>query len=732
MRYILLSVIIVFSANFTFAAEGPFLKQGDFEAFVSDSFSCNAPSFVIRSSSEESFKDDITELEQFVGLLRIELSSECPRKDHSRVLDRIQVTGEVNGKTVYAAKAKVVKKKRVRRKKGEKRSRPTKEFILEPVALPEQSAPRDISTRAAEAPVLRYPPGDRKKFLKKKRKAAKDSSAQSPAPDVSVPAPSADDKTAPQSAEMTGAKAVDIWRFKLTCGKEITRGFFELDINGDSAQAVFESFTKYPNVGFLKTAGSFNRSSNDLTLKSVGFIEGKSHMTPVDISATLSADGYSISGSATGAQSCASFTARKTSFDTRRSNSGVITGNFSDSLRPSSFYETATQLTVEECEKFINWYAGSIVLKTPDGSISSVLVDSDTMLDVLGFTYDAMKGEDDRAFTQTNQVCRKTIQQSANTEHAQLMSKYMKVAGNASPAIIAREGRVKKSRGQPNYYWYQNMYIATSIRDASILLDRQYNEMKALPRNLSSLNSISAALRESQSRNGFLAALPQKDRQKHIANLQAIQNDIASKAVGDKIADIDWSGFTPTIEGIKALNRKQNETKASFGNTLPAAGIKLLDDVFARNRIPLSGQLADRIIASFPGVPVSLAGLRNFKKTKTGYTARYQPVLIPADLSRVTGYLDKSFAKTVNDSSGLIASWLEKEVPSAESGLAVLDNISRDILGMGVKATAGGKYPANMRTIAKAIEARYQQIKVDECIVPEGFEEMREVICPGS
>ena len=444
-----------------------------------------------------------------------------------------------------------------------------------------------------------------------------------------------------------------------------------------------------------------------------------------------------MTGSAQGAQECSNFTAWKTTFDTRSNPDGIIEVALKDGAVGRRI-PGVNKITAEQCEPFVEWYASATVLKTPDGQTTSVIVDSDRMLNVLGFTFDAMSDNEKSAFDIVTKHCTNLLKQSAQTAHAQLMSRYNKVYGGMmadySPFMIGQRGGKLQKIGnahQLNYYWYQHMYVATSIRDARITITDQFAEVETLPLSGDSLPAIERALQNVQGETGNIAGLSDEERKSYVAQLESIQSEIAFGVVDDSLKQVNWNEFKPSVEGLKNLAAKKNETESSLGNSVPQSSRDRLSRAFDERYRMLSQSVADQAISEYPGVDQSLEGLRNYKEKKTSYLDKYQSVLTGPDLNRLQNHLDNEFTKTVNESASLLPGWLESEVPSDQSGIDMLESISSDILGVSLGALEDGKYPHELASVAHAIQARHQQIKTEECIVPKGFEEMRETICPG-
>ena len=526
------------------------------------------------------------------------------------------------------------------------------------------------------------------------------------------------------------------WRFRMSCGQDTYLGFFTLKLSGGEAEAIFESISRYPQIGVLKTSGTYDPGSRALALKSTGFLPDLPEWKPFDFVASVNSDNNHIRGSAQGAQVCDVFEAWKTSFDVRRNPAGLVEAGLQGGGKRAQF-PGVKKITIEQCERFIDWYSTSTSLSTPDGKTASVVVDSDKMLDVLGFTYDGMSPDDKFGFVAVTRHCTTLLKQSPDTKHVQLMSQYDKayngMSTDASPYLIGHQGgKIKEisMQKQLNYYWYQHMYIATSIRDTRKAISQQYAGVKALPVREESLPAVAGALIDIQGKPGQIAALSEADKKEYVDQLTSIQTDIVNSVVDAKLRQINWNEFDPSIEGLVKLREKQKETAASLDASMPQTGKDKLNQAFDERYRQLSNVVTDKAISAFPGINASLDGLRNYRSIRVTYYEKYQPVLTDSDLTRLLNYIDKGFTESVNNSSGSFAGWLKQDVPSDQSGLVILNDISNDILGVALKDLGKDSYPRDLTSMADAIRAREIEIKTEECIVPKGFEEMKATICP--
>jgi hypothetical protein len=658
------------------AAERVLGEKNGLVAVTGDGFSCQNPAVTVRANDASVFEGRATNLQRFIGLLRAALGFECP------TLNEISITGEVRGDAVYAGRVLAANRWRLE-------SLPLSGEAVHQQAVSSKSTPESTG-------------------------------------DTRLPQNGRDGINGP-------------WRFKLICGSGRGQlpihGFFDLKVHGSAAEALFEGFVRYPQIGFLKTSGSFDKESGSLTLKSSGFVPGQQKLGPFDITASIQDGGRYMTGSAQGVAPCPTLTAWKTAFDMRRNPEGMVMSVFKDAKKSTDIrQETAfKKLTDEQCEKFGEWYAKSIVLKTPDGSVASAFVDSEAMLDVLGFTYDGMTKIDSKGYSNAGGACFYALRNSAKTEHAALSQKIKKsdssTGANYSPNIIAHHGGKIGNTGRPNYYWYQNMYIATAIRDARILLQELRGKMRSLPSGPDGLAKIEAEIIRARSSDGLMAYLPEQDRKLYIESLNQKKEKITEGAVNASLEDINWDAYDATIEGLVAMKKKEVEIKKAFENNPPALAKIVV--AFSVKQMPLSKKLGEKAIDEFPGFDMSLKGLRDSKNLKNEYYNKYLPALNNGDTQRLQQHLDKTYGAYTAEVSKYLGGWLDKEIPKSREGIKMLDSISIDVTGSSLEVIENDKDHSSS-SLAAIIVDNYHAIKQAECIVPKGFEEMKEVICPGS
>lgn len=528
------------------------------------------------------------------------------------------------------------------------------------------------------------------------------------------------------------------WRFQIACGRESLRGFIDLSVSGGAVNAGIASISdsQYRSqligkhgIGLLNAKGRYDSTKRLLTLKPSGFPSLDKKMPPINISATLQQDGYTLIGDTDGTKNCNRFSAWKTGFDTRKNAKGIIQqaiadGGFSNSRLPGKKSITNTQ-----CETLLDWFVSDTMVKTQDTKLSAALIDSDRMLDVLGFTYDAMSSDEIKAFDISRQHCVRQLKNSANITHAQLVERHDKIRNTRvigkSLGVVALEGGKINRRGIINPGWYKTMYHITAIRDARRKLAHIIPDLQKLPIDTQSLSVIEQALDQARSTDGLLASLPKPERDKAITAIKSIQTKYTRELSDKKLATIDWNSFTADEHGLKKLEDKKRAIIA----TMPKNELSRIENIFSTKKSPLSRKLADKVISTFPEITPTLEGLRDFKTVRKSYTEKYQSILVVNDWLRLTKHMDAKFYEATKQATPEIRDWVNLKVPKNAEGRKLLDRVSYDLFNVSVYNLKPNHFSQHLALIANDFVAKREQIKREECVVPKGFEEMRATLC---
>lgn len=540
------------------------------------------------------------------------------------------------------------------------------------------------------------------------------------------------------SADISGA-----WRFKMMCGQIEYRGFFSLKTpSPQKAEALFEVMINTHNVGMLNTAGNYNKSSNELALKSAGFIPGAGQFGPFDFTLRVNDKRNEITGTAQGSAQCSALKAWKTTIDTQRNPAGIIASRADALTRVAdvrNIFQTKP-LTSQECVSLMQWHIDTTVINTPDGAVSSAFADAEKMRNVLGFAYDEFTDIDSRAYATASRNCSRLLSQSPDTTHAALINQYnnhfRNVPAGFTPYTIGNSGpKIRKTSNNSfrvNPDWYRNMYIATSIRDARAYKNDLIRQIETKNNSPEKLKILASALQESQSKSGWFAYLSESELKSVSSHLDELYSKQYKSLVNVTLDEIPWSDYQPTLDGLKALKEKQDEIENSLRSSLPDSGMKYVADQFDIKRAPPSKTLTDNIISSYPGVDISLQGLRSYRSDKERYYESHQEYLHPDDKKRLLDHFTSSLNESLLKSSGHFSLWLEQEVPGGSDGVSALNQISLDLLGVPVDQINGSNYPSNLKFVADALLSHSNKVKVEACVVPEGFEDMKDVVCQKS
>ena len=536
------------------------------------------------------------------------------------------------------------------------------------------------------------------------------------------------------SFSMVSLNEGDPWRFDMKCGRSKYFGFLFLNLEEAGKKAIISAvpFNGESSIfaygdSRLSAEKNYNKSTRKLELKTVGYVNtyrkgrARGDMPATDFFATVDESGTYMQGTVKNSDNCSSFQARKTSFNKRRNEKGLL-----------PVVQSGAPITMELCEDFIDWYTSHGSIKIPSSSyyktsILSAIIDSNASVEKLGVAYDGLTIADSKAFSTLRKGCRRLLKNTVNTKSASLMARVNKTDSQTidlTPRIF--QGAIK---GRKWYQWYRNMYYATAIRDVRGVLSQKIKLSGELPDSLEGLKDINKIIVEGKSKDGLFGVVPDQDRKQYLSKLHEIQGGIARKVAEEAVAPVKWNDFGPSPEGIGKLKARHKDIRGSLGSSMPQSGIEVVDKRFNDKHKELSGKLLARLIEERGTIKVSLSGLRSIKREKTSYINKYGSYLTQRDMRGMTNHFNKQFDDLSTKSSAHISGWLDKEIPSSKSGIDELDNISKDIFGTSINGLEKARVWNKQIAIAQVLQKKRRTIRESECIFEKGFEDMRAILC---